>query len=250
MFNVPPVHLQEAKRLRTDPSVNISGDQIRIDLSAYPSSVSDTVGAICVDSDWNVASAASSGGIMLKHPGRVGPASCYGAGVWAEAGTSDENDACRTACCASGSGEYLMKTLISERVCGVLKTSFQPFCAPGSEEVGIDVDLASDLGKRIDQCYRGSPVLRNIPNREKLLGVLGVRLFPDQSRLALTSFHSTKHFCVAYSSLDGEDRCNPVSYVSALPDGKEEGSCFVVNCAIADLKQRNKDCRGSPATAE
>ena len=44
----------------------------------------DTVGAIAVDQFGNVASAVSSGGIMFKDPGRVGQASVYGAGCFAE----------------------------------------------------------------------------------------------------------------------------------------------------------------------
>ena len=35
----------------------------------------DTVGAVCVDNCGNVASAVSSGGIILKQPGRLGQVS-------------------------------------------------------------------------------------------------------------------------------------------------------------------------------
>ena len=40
----------------------------------------DTVGAIVLDIYGNLASAVSSGGILLKHPGRVGHASFFGCG--------------------------------------------------------------------------------------------------------------------------------------------------------------------------
>jgi hypothetical protein len=42
------------------------------------------VGAIVLDYKGNFASAVSSGGILLKHPGRVGHASMFGCGCWVQ----------------------------------------------------------------------------------------------------------------------------------------------------------------------
>ncbi|XP_057705107.1 threonine aspartase 1 isoform X3 [Corythoichthys intestinalis] len=44
----------------------------------------DTVGAVVVDLQGNVAAAVSSGGLAMKHPGRIGQAAHYGCGCWAE----------------------------------------------------------------------------------------------------------------------------------------------------------------------
>ncbi|KAA3678242.1 taspase, threonine aspartase, 1 [Paragonimus westermani] len=70
----------------------------------------DTVGAVCVDLHGNVASAVSSGGIALKQEGRIGQASVYGCGCWAE-----ENDFGKVAVVTSGTGEQLIRTQLAQR---------------------------------------------------------------------------------------------------------------------------------------
>ncbi len=67
----------------------------------------DTVGAVAVDSSGLLAAGASTGGVWLKVPGRVGDSPIYGAGFYA-------NDRC--AACATGLGETIIKNLACLRV--------------------------------------------------------------------------------------------------------------------------------------
>ena len=48
------------------------------------------MGAIVLDFKGNFSSAVSSGGILLKHPGRVGHASMFGCGCWVQNGEEEE----------------------------------------------------------------------------------------------------------------------------------------------------------------
>uniref|UniRef100_A0A8C7ZAV7 Taspase, threonine aspartase, 1 n=1 Tax=Oryzias sinensis TaxID=183150 RepID=A0A8C7ZAV7_9TELE len=64
-------HSQTKKRRQSNENENGSG-------------CLDTVGAVVVDLEGNVAAAVSSGGLAMKHPGRIGQAAHYGCGCWAE----------------------------------------------------------------------------------------------------------------------------------------------------------------------
>ncbi len=68
----------------------------------------DTVGAVAFDAAGSVAAAVSTGGIWLKMPGRVGDSPLPGAGFWAVDGEG--------ACVATGTGESLMRVMISKHV--------------------------------------------------------------------------------------------------------------------------------------
>ncbi|XP_067277427.1 threonine aspartase 1 isoform X2 [Pseudorasbora parva] len=71
----------------------------------------DTVGAVVVDREGNVAAAVSSGGLAMKHPGRVGQAAHFGCGCWAE--NARDVSLYSTAVSTSGSGEHLIRTMLA-----------------------------------------------------------------------------------------------------------------------------------------
>lgn len=64
----------------------------------------DTVGAVALDLRGGLATAVSTGGLWLKSPGRVGDSPLAGSGLWAEDGV--------VACCATGTGEFIMRTAL------------------------------------------------------------------------------------------------------------------------------------------
>lgn len=84
----------------------------------------DTVGVVCLDKSGRVAASCSSGGIALKHSGRIGQAATYGAGVWAENGSDSS-----MAVCSSGCGEHLIRTMLAKQVSDDVKSSSCPTSA-------------------------------------------------------------------------------------------------------------------------
>ncbi len=76
--------------------------------SATPA-LGDTVGAVAIDANGDVAAATSTGGTANKRPGRVGDSPLVGSGAYADNWTA--------AVSATGYGEALMRVVISKRVC-------------------------------------------------------------------------------------------------------------------------------------
>jgi beta-aspartyl-peptidase (threonine type) len=71
--------------------------------------IGDTVGAVALDEDGNLAAATSTGGTRNKLPGRVGDSPLVGSGGYADNRTA--------AVSATGYGEALMKIVIGKQTC-------------------------------------------------------------------------------------------------------------------------------------
>jgi beta-aspartyl-peptidase (threonine type) len=69
----------------------------------------DTVGAVAVDREGNVAAATSTGGTTLKVPGRIGDSPLIGCGNYAD----NESGACS----ATGTGEIAIRLVLAKNVC-------------------------------------------------------------------------------------------------------------------------------------
>ena len=76
-----------------------------------PDDITDTVGAIAIDCFGNIAAGSSSGGIGMKHRGRVGPAALVGIGTAVvPIEPKDEEKLC-VATVISGTGEHMATTM-------------------------------------------------------------------------------------------------------------------------------------------
>ncbi len=80
-------------------------------LKRHPELAGGTVGAVALDERGNLAAATSSGGLMLKLPGRIGDTPILGAGAYAMP---------MGAASATGLGEVAMRYLVTKSVCDLL----------------------------------------------------------------------------------------------------------------------------------
>lgn len=77
--------------------------------------ITDTIGAIAVDAEGNIAAGSSSGGIGMKHRGRLGPAALVGVGTAVVPCDPNDPDGVSVATVTSGTGEHMATTMASQR---------------------------------------------------------------------------------------------------------------------------------------
>jgi taspase (threonine aspartase 1) len=77
--------------------------------------ITDTVGAIVIDIFGNIAAGSSSGGIGMKHRGRVGPAALVGIGTAVIPVDPQDPEGVTVAAVTSGTGEHMATTMASQK---------------------------------------------------------------------------------------------------------------------------------------
>lgn len=80
-------------------------------MTSKPDNITDTVGAIAIDCYGHIAAGSSSGGIGMKHKGRVGPAALVGIGTSVIPLDPEDREKTCVATVTSGTGEHMATTM-------------------------------------------------------------------------------------------------------------------------------------------
>jgi taspase (threonine aspartase 1) len=161
-----------------------------------PDSITDTVGAIAIDMYGNIACGASSGGIGMKHRGRIGPAALVGIGASVIPADPDDPDRTTVATVTSGTGEH-MGTTMAASVCSN-RIFFSQRRTPGGGAEQVTEDEA--LRGFIERDFMGHPSVRNSQSTGAI-GMLTVKRTADG--VWLYYGHNTDSFAIA--SMSSED---------------------------------------------
>jgi taspase (threonine aspartase 1) len=172
--------------------------------SAASSVLHDTVGAVVCDGV-HVSAAVSSGGVWLKHCGRVGEAASFGAGCWAEDAQTSTEIGCSwgVGASVSGVGEQVMSRLLAQAACRALQPD--DVCV---EEAATRVLASSarchgggsehDTVAPMDGPFAGFVALRCQPRRAPAEGEDGGAAHGLAPRVELVVAHTTPSFAIGY----------------------------------------------------
>lgn len=197
---------------RADQPPRVYSSQIAAtELTAEPNDadfdlITDTMGAIAIDKDGNIAGGSSSGGIGMKHMGRTGPAALVGVGT---AVIPYDLGAKKTvAAVTSGTGEHMATTMAAQRCAerlyhGTTQGQFNRDC-PEDDPARIMQDF-------IEKDFMGHPGVRNQASA-RAIGVMAVEV--TQEGIFMHWGHNTDSFALA--SFGSRDK-SPHLCMSRLP---------------------------------
>lgn len=172
--------------------------------------ITDTIGAIAIDSKGLMAAGSSSGGIGMKHRGRLGPAALVGIGTAVIPCQEDDEDDVAVAAVTSGTGEHMATTMASQRCAERLYQGTRR--GRGGKDVQEE-DEAVIMDSFIVNDFMGHQGVKNCSS----VGALGVMAVKKcRTGYYLHFAHNTDSFALA--SMGGNEK-EPVCVMSRLKDG-------------------------------
>jgi taspase (threonine aspartase 1) len=163
--------------------------------------ITDTVGAIAIDMFGNIAAGSSSGGIGMKHRGRVGPAALVGVGTAVIPADPNDPDSVCVAAVTSGTGEHMATTMASQKCAERLYYSTKRSRGGGS--LATTEEEAMESFVRAD--FMDHPGVKN-SHSAGAIGVMAVKKTPWG--IFLHFAHNTDSFALAsHHSNEKEPKC-------------------------------------------
>ncbi|KAI0140474.1 nucleophile aminohydrolase [Xylariaceae sp. FL1272] len=196
-------------RKRSSSSLNLH-DRVGDDPDS-DDEINDTVGAIAIDQDGYMAAGSSSGGIGMKHRGRVGPAALVGIGTAVIPAADDDPDGICVAAVTSGTGEHMATTMASQRCAERL---YQERVRLSSGREVDESDEMAILTSFIKNEFLNHPGVANSCSTPAI-GVMAVKKGPNGYYLSFA--HNTDSFALA--SMSSNDR-EPACVMSRLNEAK------------------------------
>ncbi|KAL7623701.1 hypothetical protein AAE478_005253 [Parahypoxylon ruwenzoriense] len=172
--------------------------------------ITDTVGAIAIDQNGKIAAGSSSGGIGMKHRGRIGPAALVGIGTAVIPAGEDDQDGVSVAAVTSGTGEHMATTMASQKCAERIFHGTRR--GPGGKDVPEDNESV------ILQCFvvndfQEHPGVK-YSSSAGAIGVMAVKKCPMGYYLYFA--HNTDSFALA--SMGSNDR-EPACVMSRVNEG-------------------------------
>ncbi|KAI3555323.1 threonine aspartase [Colletotrichum abscissum] len=174
--------------------------------------ITDTVGAIAIDERGNIAAGSSSGGIGMKHRGRIGPAALVGIGTAVVPCDPEDPDKVSVAAVTSGTGEHMATTMASQRCAERIYGSTRR--GPNGRDIE-EWDEDAIMESFITNDFMGHPGVKNC-NSVGAIGVMTVK--KTRTGYYLYFAHNTDSFALA--SMGGSDK-EPVCVMSRLGESAQ-----------------------------